>query len=82
MVKDMQQDPSVRLSGDGRYDSTGHLAKYLSYSFLNMKTGLVAMVKLVQVSMITSYLDNIYKIAYLTVSIQILTFCVFLFSEK
>jgi putative cell wall-binding protein len=48
MFKDME-DTAVRLGGDGRYDSSGHLAKYMSYSFLNMKSGLVTIVKLVQV---------------------------------
>ena len=51
LLDDMEKEPSVRLGGDGRYDSSGHLAKYMSYSFLNMKTGLITVMKLVQVSM-------------------------------
>ena len=49
MLNAMEEEESVRFSGDGRYDSTGHLAKYMSYSLINMKTGLVTIIKLVQV---------------------------------
>ena len=37
-------------SGDGRCDSPGHNAKYLTYSFMDKETGKIAAMPLIQVS--------------------------------
>lgn len=44
----VDQKTSLTLSGDGRYDTPGHSAKYGCYSMLDLKEGLVVDEQLVQ----------------------------------
>ena len=46
----MKRRGNCYLSGDGRYDSPVHNAKYLTYSFMDKETGKIAAMSLIQVS--------------------------------
>ena len=46
----MKEQGSCRLSGDGRCDSPGHNAKYLTYSFMDQITNKIAAMTITQVT--------------------------------
>ena len=46
----MKQAKSIDLSGDGRCDSPGHNAKYLTYSFMDKNTNKIGGFSLTQVT--------------------------------
>ena len=50
ILDSLKQRKSILLSGDGRCDSPGHNAKYLTYSFLDQSTGKIATLSLTQVT--------------------------------
>ena len=49
-ILDLKNRENCHFSGDGRCDSPGHNAKYLTYSFLDQKTGKVVAMSLTQVT--------------------------------
>lgn len=51
ITEEMKTQPGVvRLSGDGRCDSPGHNAKYMTYSFMDRNTNRIATFSLTQVT--------------------------------
>ena len=48
LLQEMVQKPSVRLAGDGRSDSPGFSAKYMTYTLLDSDSGYVVMGRVVQ----------------------------------
>ena len=54
VLKQMKQNGSVDVCGDGRCDSPGHSAKYGTYTLLDEKTNLIIEFSRVQVTEVTS----------------------------
>ena len=54
VVKQLKQSKSVDLCGDGRCDSTGHSAKYGTYTLMDEKSNLIVEFSLVQVTEVSS----------------------------
>ena len=50
ILEDMKQAKSIDLSGDGRCDSPGHNAKYLTYSFMDKSTNKIGTFSITQVT--------------------------------
>ena len=50
ILNQLKEQGSCRLSGDGRCDSSGHNAKYLTYSFLDQITNKIAAMTITQVT--------------------------------
>ena len=50
ILEEIKQSNAVEFGGDGRCDSPGHNAKYLTYSFMEKKTNQIAGFSLVQVT--------------------------------
>jgi solute carrier family 8 (sodium/calcium exchanger) len=48
LLQSMKEEPAI-LSGDGRCDSPGHCAKFGTYSLLDLRSGKVVAVEVVQV---------------------------------
>ena len=54
VVKQLKQNKSVDLCGDGRCDSPGHSAKYGTYTLMDEKSNLIVEFSLVQVTEVSS----------------------------
>ena len=54
VVKQLKQNKSVDLCGDGRSDSPGHSAKYGTYTLMDEKSNLIVEFSLVQVTEVSS----------------------------
>ena len=54
ILKQMKQNRSVDVCGDGRCDSPGHSAKYGTYTLMDEKTNLIIEFSVVQVTEVTS----------------------------
>ena len=50
ILNQLKEQGSCRLSGDGRCDSSGHNAKYLTYSFMDQITNKIAAMTITQVT--------------------------------
>ena len=50
ILNQLKVQGSCRLSGDGRCDSPGHNAKYLTYSFMDQITNKIAVMTITQVT--------------------------------
>ena len=54
VVKQLKQNKSVDLCGDGRCDSPGHSAKYGTYTLMDKKSNLIVKFSLMQVTEVSS----------------------------
>ena len=54
VVKQLKQNKSVDLCGDGRCDSPGHSAKYGTYTLMDEKSNLIVEFSLMQVTEVSS----------------------------
>ena len=49
MLRECQQGPPLKLGGDARCDSPGHMAKYSSYSLMDLEKNKILVTELIQV---------------------------------
>ena len=50
IISELQGQDGCRISGDGRYDSPGHNAKYLTYTLLDQSPNRIITMSVVQVT--------------------------------
>ena len=50
LVRNLKRERECKLSGDGRHDSPGHNAKYVTYSLMNQQTNEIVALAVTQVT--------------------------------
>ena len=49
MLRECKEGPPLKLGGDARCDSPGHMAKYSSYSLMDLVNNMILVTELIQV---------------------------------